>query len=94
MPFRRDQPRDAEQRAVATEHDDQVGTIGEVMPFDGLGADLLRRLRISNRSLVPGAEKAGEGSRDSDRFGPLALDDQADRLYGPLRRRHQTLIMR
>ena len=79
--LRRDHPRDAEQRAVAAEHNYQVGTIGEVMPFDALGADFLCSLRISNRSLVPGAKKTGEGSRDFDRFGPLALDDQADRLY-------------
>jgi hypothetical protein len=39
-------------------------------------------------------QEVGEDSRDFDRFGPLALDDQADRLYGPLRRRHQMLIMR
>ncbi len=91
--MRRDQPRDAEQRAVAAEDDDQVGAIGEVMPFDGLGADFCRSLRVSDRNLVLGAEKAGERSRDSGRFGPIALDDQADRLYGPLRRRHQALIM-
>jgi len=43
---------------------------------------------------MPGAEKAGEGSRDGDRFGPLVLDDQADGLYGSLRHRNQALIMR
>jgi hypothetical protein len=64
------------------------------MPLDGLCSYLFRRLRIGNWSLVPGAKKAGEGARDFDRFGPIALNDQADRLYGPLRRRHQTLIMR
>ena len=92
--LRGDQPRDAEQRAVAAEHHDQVGAIGEMMPLDGLGADLFRGLGISNRSLVLAAQKAGEGSRDFDRFGPLALDDQADRFYGALCRRHQMLIMR
>ena len=59
--LRRDHPRDAEQRAVAAEHDDQVGTIGEVMPFDAVGADFLRSLRISNRSLVPAREENGRG---------------------------------
>ena len=93
-PPRCDQARDAEQRAVAAEHDDQIGTIGELMTFDGLGADLFRRLGVRERSLVPGAKKAGESSRDGDRVGPLVLDDQADRLYGSLRHRNQALIMR
>ena len=57
--LRRDQPRDAEQRAVAAEHDDQVGTIGEVMPLDALGADFLRGLRVGDRSLVPCCAESG-----------------------------------
>ena len=92
--FRCDQAGDAEQRAVATEDDDEVGAIGEVMPLDGVGADLFRRLRLGDRNLVPGAEKAREGARDFNRLGPVALDDQADRFNGALRLRHQTLIMR
>ncbi len=79
--LRRDHPRDAEQRAVATEHNYQVGTIGEVVPLDAFGADFLGSLGICNRGLVLGAKKTGECSRDGDGFGPLALDDQADRLY-------------
>ncbi len=79
--LRCDQPRDAEQRAVAAEHDDQVGTIGEMVPLDGLGADFLRCLGIGDWNLVLGPQEAREGSRDFDRLRPLALDDQADCLY-------------
>ncbi len=38
-PLRRDQARDAEQRAVTAEHHDQVGAVAQLMPFDRLCAN-------------------------------------------------------